>query len=199
MPSTSTNVSEIQPISTIDTKETASESDTQKLTPKTATSENTTPPAKQAESTGRRLKQALHKITTEKNTNIATIVLLIFETTLVALALIPAQMWTRLLPQSSGAALNGPFPPTIAPLIAVLLYLLPALIGFLCRDWKRALLFATLPAWIGLGFFLAAATSKIGIFYLVSADHVKENVSVLELFAVLGGMGWLTRQFFKLR
>lgn len=144
-------------------------------------------------------EQATKKISKEKYIEIATIATVALETILVTLALIPAQMWTRLLPQSSGAALNGPFPTPIAPLITALLYLLPAVIGFLCRDWKKALLYATLPAWIGLGLFLVAATSKIGIFYLVSTEHVKENVSTLELFAVLGGMGWLTRQIFKLR
>jgi len=125
--------------------------------------------------------------------------LIVVETGLVIMALIPAQLWTRLLPQSSGAALNGPFPATVAPVIAALIYLLPAFIGLLCRSWQRALLFATLPAWIGLGTFVIAATFKVGAFYLVSADHVTANVSVLELFAALGGMGWLARYILKMR
>ncbi|MBV9259168.1 MAG: hypothetical protein JO215_14230 [Ktedonobacteraceae bacterium] len=128
----------------------------------------------------------------------AVIVMVIVETLLVTMALIPAQLWTRLLPHSTGAALNGPFPSTIAPLITALIYLLPTFIGLLCRSWQRALLCATLPAWIGLGAFVIAATFKVGVFYLVSTDHVTANVSVLELFAALGGIGWLARHLLKL-
>jgi hypothetical protein len=128
----------------------------------------------------------------------AVIGIVIVETIFVTMALIPAQLWTRLLPHSTGAALNGPFPSTIAPLITALIYLLPTFIGLLCRSWQRALLFATLPAWIGLGAFVVAATFKVGVFYLVSSDHVTANVSVLELFAALGGIGWLVRHLLKL-
>ncbi len=124
-------------------------------------------------------------------------VLIVIETFLVTLALVPAQLWTRILSGSSSAALDGPFPPTIAPVITLLLYLMPTLIGLLCRKWQRALLFATLPAWIGLGLFVVAATFRVGAFYLVSPDHVTANVSVLELFAALGAIGWLTRSLFK--
>lgn len=119
------------------------------------------------------------------------------ETILVLLALVPAQLWTRLLPNATSAALDGPFPSAIAPIIPVLLYIVPTAIGFLCRSWQRALLYATLPAWIGLGIFVVAATFKVGAFYLVSPDHVMANVSVLELFAALGGFGWLGRHIFR--
>ncbi len=128
----------------------------------------------------------------------AIIGIVIVETLLVTMALIPAQLWTRLLPHSTSAALNGPFPSMIAPFITALLYLLPTLIGLLCRSWQRALLYATLPAWIGLGTFVIAATFKVGVFYLVSSDHVTANVSVLELFAALGGIGWLIRHLLKM-
>lgn len=124
--------------------------------------------------------------------------MVVLETILVLLALVPAQLWTRLLPNSTSAALNGPFPSAIAPIIVALLYIVPTAIGFLCRSWQRALLYATLPAWIGLGVFVVAATFKIGAFYLVSADHVTANVSLLELFAALGGIGYLGRYIFKL-
>ncbi len=129
--------------------------------------------------------------------NTIAIALVVIETLLVLSALIPAQLWTRLLPQSGSASLDGPFPPTIAPLITILLYILPTLIGFLCRSWQKALLLATLPAWIGLGCFLVAATYKIGAFYLVSSDHVTANASTLELFAALGAIGWLARILFR--
>jgi hypothetical protein len=128
--------------------------------------------------------------------NTITIALVVIETLLVLSALIPAQLWTRLLPQSASASLDGPFPPVIAPLITILLYVLPTLIGFLCRSWQKALLLATLPAWIGLGCFLVAATYKIGAFYLVGSDHVTANASTLELFAALGAIGWLARILF---
>ncbi len=131
--------------------------------------------------------------------HISIIGLVAVETALVMMALVPAQLWTRLLPQSTASALDGPFPPVIAPIITILLYIAPSVIGFLCPAWQQALLYATLPAWIGLGTFLTAATLKIGIFYLVSADHVTANLSILELFAALGGIGWLGRYLFKLR
>lgn len=131
--------------------------------------------------------------------DITTIVLVAIQTGLISMALVPSQLWTRILPQSSAAALDGPFPPVIAPVITILLYLLPTVIGFLSRHWQQALFYATLPAWIGLGIFLIAATSRVGIFYIVSADHVTANVSTLELFAVLGGIGWLGRYLLKIR
>jgi hypothetical protein len=123
--------------------------------------------------------------------------LVVLETLLVGSALVPAQMWTRLLPNTVTAALDGPFPPSISPVITALLYIFPTLIGFLSRSWQRALLYATLPAWIGLGAFLVAATFKVGPFYLVSPDHVTANASLLELFAALGALGWLGRHIFK--
>src|ERR1700736_6278064 len=120
------------------------------------------------------------------------------ETIMATLAPLAPQLWTRLLPGSTSASLDGPFPAALAPIIAALLYLVPALIGFMCRSWQRALLFATLPACIGLGLFVIAAATKVGAFYLVSSTQVTSNVSVLELFAALGGIGWLARHLFKL-
>jgi len=133
----------------------------------------------------------------ERRKTILVIGLVIIETLLVMSALVPAQFWTRFLPNSTSAALDGPFPPLVAPIIALLLYILPTVIGFLCPGWQKAVLYATLPAWFGLGVFLVAATFKIGPFYLVSADHVAANVSLLELFAALGAIGWLGRFIFK--
>jgi len=133
----------------------------------------------------------------ERRKTILVIGLVIIETLLVMSALVPAQFWTRFLPNSTSAALDGPFPPLVAPIIALLLYILPTVIGFLCPGWQKAVLYATLPAWFGLGVFLVAATFKIGPFYLVSADHVAANVSLLELFAALGAIGWLGRFLFK--
>jgi hypothetical protein len=135
----------------------------------------------------------------EKRMSMVVIGLVIFDTILVTLALVPAQLWTRLLPGSTNAALDGPFPPILAPIIPALLYLVPTAIGFLCRSWQRALLYATLPAWIGLGLFVIAAAFKVGAFFLISPAQVTANVSVLELFAALGAIGWLGRYIFKLQ
>ena len=139
------------------------------------------------------------RTTGEKRVMMAIIGLVVLETVLVAMALVPAQLWTRLLPDSANAALDGPFPSKIAPVITALLYILPTVIGFLCRSWQRALLCATLPAWIGLGAFVIAATFKVGAFYLVAPANVMANVSVLELFAALGAIGWLGRHIFQLK
>lgn len=145
----------------------------------------------------------LHSSTTnrgkEKHLAIVVICMVIVETILVTMALVPEKLWTRLLPGSTNAALYGPFPPILAPIIPALLYLVPTAIGFLCRSWQRALLYATLPAWIGLGLFVIAASFKVGAFYLVSPTMVTANVSTLELFAALGAIGWLGRFIFKLQ
>ena len=133
----------------------------------------------------------------EKLLTITVICMVILETLLVTMALVPPQLWTRLLPGTTSAALYGPFPPILAPIIPALLYLVPSVVGFLCHSWQKALLFATLPAWIGLGLFVIAASFKVGSFYLVSPTQVTANVSTLELFAALGAIGWLGRFIFK--
>lgn len=135
----------------------------------------------------------------EKLLTLFVIFLVIVETILVTMALVPAQLWTRLFPGSTSAALYGPFPPILAPVIPALLYLIPTAIGFLCRSWQRAILLATLPAWIGLGAFVIAASFKVGAFYLVSPTQVTANASTLVLFAALGAIGWLGRFLFKLQ
>jgi len=123
-----------------------------------------------------------------KRPSMLVIGLVAIETLLVLLALAPPQLWTRLLPQTTSAALDGPFPPVIAPVISAVLYLVPTVTGFLCRSWQQALLYSTIPAWVGLGCFVIAATFKVGAFYLISVDHV-----------TLGGIGWLGRSIFTPR
>jgi hypothetical protein len=130
--------------------------------------------------------------------NVTVLGLVCLETLLVTLALVPAQLWGQIFHQSANATINGPFPASIAPIVTAAIYTLPTIVGFLSRNWQKALLYATLPAWIGLGAFLIAATFRVGAFYIVSADHITANVSVLELFALLGGIGWLGRFVFKL-
>ena len=150
-------------------------------------------------STPQSLQNTTEAVAKERRRIILVISLVIIETMLVMSALVPPQFWTRLLPNSTSAALDGPFPPVTAPFITILLYLLPTIIGFLCFSWQRALLYATLPAWIGLGVFLVSATFKVGPFYLLSPDHVTANLSLLELFAALGALGWLGRHLIKLK
>ncbi|TMD57465.1 MAG: hypothetical protein E6I93_02635 [Chloroflexi bacterium] len=145
------------------------------------------------------LRSGIPNAEQEKRIFYVVIGMIALETILVTLALVPAQEWTRLLPGSSSAAQDGPFPPALAPIIPLLLYVVPTVIGFLCRSWQRALLYATIPAWIGLGLFVVAAATKVGAFYLVAPAQVTANISVLELFAALGGIGWLARHLFKLR
>ena len=135
----------------------------------------------------------------DKRRTILVLALVLLETLLVTMALIPPQLWTHLLPNSPDAAQDGPFPHSVAMIIPPLLYILPTLVGFLCRNWQRALFYATLPAWIGLGLFVTAANFKVGIFYLVAPDSVTGNVSILELFAALGGIGWLAQFIFQSR
>lgn len=139
------------------------------------------------------LRLSVQKSAQEKRRTTVVIILVLLETLLVTLVLIPPQLWTHLLPNSPGAAQNGPFPQSVALLIPPLLYILPTLVGFLCKNWQHALFYATLPAWIGLGLFVTAANLKVGIFYLVAPDSVTGNVSILELFAALGGIGWLAQ------
>ena len=145
----------------------------------------------------------LHSSTTDTDRDklLSTLVIcmVVVETILVTMALVPPLLWTRLLPGSSSAALYGPFPPILAPVIPAIIYLVPTAVGFLCRSWQRALLYATLPAWIGLGLFVIAASFKVGAFYLVSPTQVTANVSTLELFAALGAIGWLGRFLFKMQ
>ena len=142
--------------------------------------------------------QDAQSLARKKRLNNITIGLVAFQTILVTLALVPPQLWTRLLPNSPSASLDGPFPAALAPVIPALLYLIPTLIGYLCKSWQRALLYATIPAWIGLGLFVIAASFKVGAFYLVSPTQVTANVSVLELFAALGAIGWLARMLVKI-
>lgn len=145
------------------------------------------------------LRLSLQGTTQDKRRSITIILLILLETVLVTLALIPAQLWTNLLPGSPNAALDGPFPHSVAVVVPMLLYITPTLVGFLCRNWQQALFYATLPAWIGLGLFVTAASFKVGVFYLVAPDNVTGNVSVLELFAALGGLGWLAQYIIKAR
>ncbi|HLW02052.1 MAG TPA: hypothetical protein VKT82_25590 [Ktedonobacterales bacterium] len=109
------------------------------------------------------------------------------ETLLLLIALIPQSIWSSL------GYPSGPIPDVLAPVVAGAFYLLPALTGALCRRWKLAVVLATLPAWLDLGMFAIAAAGHIGPFYLAIDPHAVNTVGTLELFAVLGALGWLAQ------
>jgi hypothetical protein len=109
------------------------------------------------------------------------------ETLLLLIALVPQNIW------ATHGYPNGPIPNALAPLVAGAFYVLPALTGALCQRWQVVVVLATLPAWIDLGVFAIAAAGRIGPFYLMIDPHVNSTVSTLELFAVLGALGWLAR------
>jgi hypothetical protein len=109
------------------------------------------------------------------------------ETILLLIALVPQSVW------AAHGYPNGPIPHGLAPLVAGAFYVLPALAGALCQRWQVAVVLATLPAWIDLGVFAIAAAGRIGPFYLVIDPHAVSTVGTLELFAVLGALGWLAR------
>lgn len=111
----------------------------------------------------------------------------LIEIALLLIALVPQSIWAGL------GYPTGPIPDALSPLVAGAFYLLPALTGALCRSWKLAVVLATLPAWLDLGIFAIAAAGHIGSFYLVSDPHAVSTVGTLELFAVLGALGWLAR------
>ena len=89
---------------------------------------------------------------------------------------------------------NGPIPRANA-VVAGLFYVLPSLTGLLTRRWQVAILLATLPAWLDLGIFAIAASTRIGPYYLVLEPHAVSTVGTIELFAALGALGWLARPF----
>jgi hypothetical protein len=106
---------------------------------------------------------------------------------LLLIALVPPSIWTNLdMP-------GGPIPMEMAPIVAGLFYVFPSLTGLLARRWQVAIILATFPAWLDLGIFAIAAASRIGPYYLALEPHAVSTVGTIELFAVLGALGWLSR------
>lgn len=118
---------------------------------------------------------------------IALGVVVVVQIVLLLVALVPPGVWTDL-----GMAGN-PIPPEWAPFVAGIFYILPSLTGLLTHRWQMAIILATLPAWLDLGIFAIAAASRIGPYYLALEPHAVSTVGTLELFAVLGALGWLAR------
>jgi hypothetical protein len=106
---------------------------------------------------------------------------------LLLIALVPASFWT------SRGMPSGPIPTDMTPIVAGLFYALPSLTGLLSRRWQVAVILATAPAWLDLGIFAIAAAPRIGPYYLALEPHAVSTVGTLELFAVLGALGWLVR------
>lgn len=109
------------------------------------------------------------------------------EVLLLLIALVPQSIW------ASHGFPDGPIPTRAAPFVAGAFYVLPAVTGMLSRRWQTAIVLATLPAWLDLGLFAIAAAPRIGPYYLAVEPHAVSTVGTLELFAVLGALGWLTR------
>jgi hypothetical protein len=110
------------------------------------------------------------------------------EAALLLAALVPQSIW------ADYGYPNGPIPQALSAPVAGAFYALPALTGMLCRRWYAAFILATLPAWLDLGLFAIAAAGRIGPFYLAQDPHTTNTVSTLELFGILGAVGWLARR-----
>lgn len=110
------------------------------------------------------------------------------EIVLLLIALVPQSIW------AGYGYPTGPIPNALAPLVAAAFYLLPMLAGALCRRWYTAIMLAALPALFDLGIFAIAAARRVGPFYLAQDPHPVNTVSTLELFGVLGALGWLLRR-----
>ncbi len=112
---------------------------------------------------------------------------ILIELALMLVALVPQTIW------ASHGFPDGPIPRVLSPVVAAAFYVLPVLTGMLCRRWTAAVVLATFPAWLDLGLFAVAAASRVGPFYLATDPHAVSTVGTLELFAVLGALGWLAR------
>ncbi len=113
---------------------------------------------------------------------------LVIECLLLLIALVPATEWTNL-----GQSPDGPIPHSLNWLVAGAFYVLPAAIGALCRRWQVAVALGALPAFLDLGVYAVATASRLGPFNLAQDSHAPYTVGTLELFAMLGALGWLGR------
>lgn len=111
----------------------------------------------------------------------------VIQIVLMLIALVPQSIW------ASHGLPDGPVPTALSPVVAGLFYVLPAATGLLSHRWQVAVVLATLPAWLDLGLFAIAAAPRIGPYYLAVEPHAVSTVGILELFAVLGALGWLAR------
>jgi hypothetical protein len=106
---------------------------------------------------------------------------------LLIVGMVPQPTW-----QDLGYRSGSPLPQTLLPLVTILFYAIPALVGLLCRRWQAALVLATVPAWLDLGIFAVAVAGQLGPYYLVQS-HPDGTVGTLEVYAALGLAGWLVR------
>lgn len=142
------------------------------------------PRRRRRKSRGDRLQEVWQSLGTRR---LALGISIFVEIVLLLIALVPQSVWASL------GYPSGPIPDVLAPLVAGAFYILPTLTGALCRRWMAAIVLATLPAWLDLCVFAVASAIHIGPFYLVADPHAVSTVGTLELFAVLGALGWLAR------
>jgi hypothetical protein len=135
-------------------------------------------------SRGDRLLEVLRTPVVQRTALIASVVI---ELALLLIALVPQNVWVSL------GRPNGPIPTALEPVVAGLFYFLPAATGALCRRWMPAVVLATLPAALDLGVYAAAGAIHNGPFYLATDTHAAAAVGTIELFAVLGALGWFAR------
>lgn len=112
-----------------------------------------------------------------------------------AVALQCGLLLVSLVPQTTWAGFglpDGPIPSALSPVVAGLFFVLPAVVGALSRRWQVAIVLATFPAWLDLGIFSVAAAQRLSPFYIAQDPHATGAVGLLELFAALGALGWLT-------
>ena len=114
------------------------------------------------------------------------------QTLLLVISFVPASFSVRL----GWSSADGPFPTSTAPLVTVVFYLLPFVMGVLARRWEAAVFGATSPAWLAIFVYLVGTSSHNGIFDFIKNAQPSYLVGTLELFAALGFFGWLTRRTF---
>jgi hypothetical protein len=124
----------------------------------------------------------------ESLVRIALGIVLVVESALLLISLVPPTEWANL-----GQSPDGPIPHSLNWFVAGFFYVAPALIGALCRRWQVAVVLAALPAFLDLAIFAVAAASRLGPFYLAQDQHAPYTVGTLELFVALGALGWLAR------
>lgn len=106
--------------------------------------------------------------------------------------------------------LGQPATPFFAVVIAIALFVFPAVIGALCATWGEAVALATLPWWVAVIFTASTQlaptagvtpatkqtpiTSHFSPSFWLDTNHLMPLLLALALFAALGWLGWLARQ-----
>ncbi len=108
-----------------------------------------------------------------------------------------------------------PTTPAMAVFLGIVLLVLPVVIGLLCETWQGAVTLAAVPWWLAVIFtastlllpaaIVATGTpngkvptnplpNHFGAPFWLDANHLMPLLLSLAFFALLGWLGWLTRQ-----